>query len=208
MNSSELDSVVITPTKFREGYDPQEVDDFLARVRATFVAHENGTSTVGSSSLLAVDVVNQRFQPTKFRAGYDQDEIDDLLDRVVAALRAYEVGSRGRERSAAPGLTVGAMLRSSAFDELQLGRTRIGEGYDMKDVDAFLAAAKASLWVYERKAVRADNSPLTAAEVDSTRFRPVRFTAGYDQDDVDKLLERIAATIATYEATLGEPQRG
>lgn len=71
-------------TKFREGYDQDEVDDFLDLVVSTLRAREGGPAT--PRPLTAQDVAGQRFQATKFREGYDQDEVDAFLDRVVEAL--------------------------------------------------------------------------------------------------------------------------
>jgi DivIVA domain-containing protein len=65
--------------KLREGYDQDEVDDFLDRV----VESLHGT---GAVRMTAQDVLAARFTATKFRAGYDQDQVDDFLDRVVEAL--------------------------------------------------------------------------------------------------------------------------
>ncbi len=67
-------------TKFREGYDQGEVEEFAERAAAALDGVDG--------SLAPEDVLNQRFQATKFREGYDQDAIDDLLDEVVVALRA------------------------------------------------------------------------------------------------------------------------
>lgn len=69
-------------TKFREGYDAGEVDEFLERVAAAL----DGTG----APLDPTAVLNQRFQATKFREGYDQDAVDDLLDQVVVSLRVRD----------------------------------------------------------------------------------------------------------------------
>lgn len=76
-----------TPTRFREGYDQDQVDDLLDKITATFAAVEQGR---GPGALTADEVVAARFQPTKFREGYDQDQVDAFLDQVVTALRAVE----------------------------------------------------------------------------------------------------------------------
>lgn len=76
-----------TPTRFREGYDQDQVDDLLDKITATFAAVEQGR---GLGPLTADEVVAARFQPTKFREGYDQDQVDAFLDQVVTALRAVE----------------------------------------------------------------------------------------------------------------------
>ena len=68
------------PTKFREGYDQDEVDDFLDRVSRTLGALETGQVTDGA--VTADEVATVRFQPTKFREGYDQVQVDQFLDVV------------------------------------------------------------------------------------------------------------------------------
>jgi len=91
MQAADVAAKTFTPTKFREGYAQEDVDDFLDRVQAAFAAHEQGRVSV---ELSPEDVTNARFRPTRFRNGYDQDEVDDFLDRVVVALRALGTGSR------------------------------------------------------------------------------------------------------------------
>lgn len=73
-------------TKFRDGYDQSEVDDFLDRVVRTLRARETGTPTDDPVTVQAVRDV--RFQATRFREGYDQEQVDDLLDRVGKTLQA------------------------------------------------------------------------------------------------------------------------
>jgi DivIVA domain-containing protein len=68
---------------FREGYNQDEVDEFLDRVELRL----RGAGGPEIQSLTAEDVVNQRFSATKFRPGYDQDDVDDFLDRIVTELR-------------------------------------------------------------------------------------------------------------------------
>ena len=75
-----------TVTKFREGYDQNEVTAFLQRASAALAAWEGGT---GVRDLTADDVVGYRFATTKFDNGFDQDEVDALLDRITAALREH-----------------------------------------------------------------------------------------------------------------------
>lgn len=79
------------PTKFSEGYDQDQVDDFLNLVTQELRRLETGTdplkSSVTTPLLSPEDVINKRFQPTKFREGYDQDQVDDYLDEIVVALR-------------------------------------------------------------------------------------------------------------------------
>ncbi|MEZ0446640.1 DivIVA domain-containing protein [Cellulomonas sp. ICMP 17802] len=67
-------------TKFREGYDQDEVDDFLDRVAETVRELEGGAHA--SRPVTAQEVGGIRFAATKWREGYDQREVDDFLDRV------------------------------------------------------------------------------------------------------------------------------
>ncbi|WP_444662998.1 DivIVA domain-containing protein [Cellulomonas sp. CW35] len=69
-------------TKFTEGYDQSEVDDFLDRVIATLRAREAGEP----GELGAEEVAGTTFSRTRFREGYAMDEVDDFLDRIATAL--------------------------------------------------------------------------------------------------------------------------
>jgi DivIVA domain-containing protein len=74
----------LTRTKFREGYDIDQVDAFLGRALIAVGEHRRAASL----SLTPEAVLTAKFQATEFREGYDRDEVDDLLDQVVASLRA------------------------------------------------------------------------------------------------------------------------
>ncbi|UZN04188.1 DivIVA domain-containing protein [Cellulomonas sp. S1-8] len=72
-------------TKFVEGYDQDEVDDFLDEVVATLRAGEAGIAMV--APVTPDTVLKKRFQATKFREGYDMQQVDDLLERVRVTLQ-------------------------------------------------------------------------------------------------------------------------
>jgi DivIVA domain-containing protein len=86
-------------TKFRGGYDQDEVDDFLDEIVVELrrlqqeendlrVARSQGSlPPVSTSNVTPEYVVNKRFGPTKFREGYDQNEVDDFLDEIVIELQ-------------------------------------------------------------------------------------------------------------------------
>jgi len=84
MLASDVAAKRFQPTKFRNGYDQRDVDDFLDRVQATFAGYEQGRPV---DPLTPEDVVTTRFRATRWREGYDQGEVDDFLDDVVVALR-------------------------------------------------------------------------------------------------------------------------
>jgi DivIVA domain-containing protein len=87
ITSADVVNARFAPTKFREGYDQDEVDTFLDRAAAALRAWESAAGA--SAGLTPEQVVAQRFQPTKFRAGYDQDAVDRYLDQLVVALREH-----------------------------------------------------------------------------------------------------------------------
>jgi len=67
-------------------------------------------------------------------------------------------------------------------------RTVIGrEGYDVTEVDAFVARLEAAL---------GQRPPaMTAEEVAAQRFTPVRVREGYEMADVDDFLEKVTAEL-------------
>ncbi|MBF4572157.1 DivIVA domain-containing protein [Herbiconiux sp. VKM Ac-1786] len=86
MNARDVQEKTFAVTKWRQGYDMDEVDAVLERVSTTLAEHEQGRPAA-VDAMTADEVVNARFAPTKFRQGYDQDQVDDFLDRVAVALR-------------------------------------------------------------------------------------------------------------------------
>lgn len=74
----------MTPPSFRavrfgEGYDVNEVDDFVDRVERALGS--------GDRSLTPQQVLQQRFTPTRFGEGYAMDDVDAYLDEAVLRLR-------------------------------------------------------------------------------------------------------------------------
>ena len=71
-------------TKFREGYDMIEVDDFLDEIIAAL------RSGPGSRlSKLPDQILTKKFQVTKWREGYDMVEVDDFLDIALEQVRQF-----------------------------------------------------------------------------------------------------------------------
>jgi DivIVA domain-containing protein len=75
---------------------------------------------------LVESISNARFSPVRLHEGYEMSAVDDLLDRVVAAL--------GRGDSVL-----------DLLDGAALPRVRWREGYDIDEVDAFLASLRRSV---------------------------------------------------------------
>ncbi len=69
-------------TKFRDGYDQDEVDDFLDRVVEALRARDAGQVP----ALSVADLERVRFTSVKFREGYEPSDVDELIDRVRADL--------------------------------------------------------------------------------------------------------------------------
>lgn len=98
------EEVVLTrfrPTKFKEGYDQDQVDDLLDRVVQELrrLQEENeslgltranprrGPVSVGDPIITPEQLTSQKFTATRLREGYSQADVDDFLAKVVAGLR-------------------------------------------------------------------------------------------------------------------------
>jgi DivIVA domain-containing protein len=81
-------ATTFTTTKFRGGYDIEEVDDFLDRIAGTLATLE-GTKAATTPLLSAKDVLAQQFATVKLREGYTVKDVDDFLDRIAAQLNEY-----------------------------------------------------------------------------------------------------------------------
>ena len=96
-------------TKFRVGYDEDEVDSYLDRISADLAARwvvvDAGYERAGSMRppvlwLTAAAVSAQTFPQTKFRQGYRVEDVDQLMERAAdsltrldAYLRSFRYGS-------------------------------------------------------------------------------------------------------------------
>ncbi|GIG29523.1 DivIVA domain-containing protein [Cellulomonas marina] len=171
-------------TKFREGYDQDEVDELLDRAAAALDVVAAG----GVPDLTADEVLSAKFQATKFREGYDQDEVDDFLDRVVAALRVVD-GHVSDEEAPAP--LVAAQLR---VELARLRPRRMRPGYAPDEVTDLLEKAAFAL----ESQTRGFRPSPTADELAAagTRFTVTPWWApGLDRTTVDGLVERAAQAL-------------
>ena len=103
--ADEVLNVKFQSTKFTEGYDQDEVDDFLDRVVATLRAREGGAPA--ERPVTAADLDERSFTTTKFREGYAQGDVDGLLDRLRGELAgAPSVARPAVSPEAVPGVVV------------------------------------------------------------------------------------------------------
>ncbi|WP_114423686.1 DivIVA domain-containing protein [Nocardioides houyundeii] len=77
--AAQVNAALFPVTRFRVGYDMQEVDRFLARIGEDL--------TSGDPRIQAQEVADKRFKPVRMRDGYGVNEVDDLLDQVANHLR-------------------------------------------------------------------------------------------------------------------------
>ena len=160
----------------RLGYDPQEVDRFLAAARAAF-DDRNGGGT-GSADIRTVAFAMRK-------GGYATAAVDAALERLEDAFAARE---REREIRRTGEKTWYAGTRQLAKEitgrlDLPDGQrfARAGAlrtGYSVRDVDAFAARARSYF---------DQGAPIAVEAVRTVAFRPRR--NGYSEAQVDLLVD-------------------
>ena len=70
-----LPSPTFSRVRLREGYQIEEVDDFLLEVRPLLEGRL-------PNDLLADRIDSARFSPVRLRPGYDMQQVDDYLDQL------------------------------------------------------------------------------------------------------------------------------
>lgn len=137
-------SVVVaqfTSSRFGEGYDPDEVDDYLDRVVVQlreYAAQAPAEVADAVDPTLTSSGVRGRTFSTRGAQGIDQGEVDAFIARCADALEAHESGG-------APTLTA-AEVRAARFTVVMLR-----PGYDADEVDEFLGDVFASLQAHEAR---------------------------------------------------------
>lgn len=110
LTPEDVENVRFKATKFRDGYDQDDVDDFLDRVVVGLRARGAGEP----GALTPADLDGARFRTTKFREGYDMADVDEFLDRV----RADVAGASAQRTN--PGETTSADAPTSTTAEGQV----------------------------------------------------------------------------------------
>jgi DivIVA domain-containing protein len=165
----------------RLGYDPQEVDHFVAVARAEF-DRRDGT-------LRAAHIRQTAF--TMRRGGYVPAAVDAALERLEDAFairerdmavqgggeRAYYAGTRQLAKE-----IIGRLERPDGRRFARVGFSRIG--YSVADVDAF---------AHEARSYFEDGSHVPVERVRSIAFRPKR--GGYSEAQVDLVIDGLVETM-------------
>jgi DivIVA domain-containing protein len=152
------------------GYHRDQVDSLIARIEGTL-----GRAPLYAPPVTVNEVNDYRF--TLALRGYEIKAVDRLLDGYLKELE--DLGGRHRIRAVDTDRLIG-LVRNVTFPV-----SRIHEGYDEREVDAFLDSVIVAL--RENRA--------RATEMRGAKFAITRMRTGYRQADVDLFLERLASEI-------------
>jgi DivIVA domain-containing protein len=165
----------------RLGYDPQEVDHFIAVARAEFDRKD--------SQLRPVHIRQTAF--TMRRGGYATAAVDAALERLEDAFSVRERDAAirgGQERAYYAGTRqlakeiIGRLERPDGRRFARVGFSRIG--YSVPEVDAF---------AHEARSYFEDGSHVPVERVRSIAFKPKR--GGYSEAQVDLLIDGLVETM-------------
>lgn len=183
----------------KRGYKESEVDEFLARVAATFRSFEAGDAA-GVELVTPVDVHHAMFGRASFvDRGYNEGDVDAFLDLVEAELiKLWEAAANSGEVAPAselPPVPESGLLGPDEVRNTEFGRPPMGKrGYDGDEVDAFLERVEATL---------RGQDDLSASHVGRVTFgKAPRGGRVYNEAEVDILLDRAAETLKWHEKNL------
>jgi len=91
LTAGDIRNVQFRTVRFTEGYDEDQVDDFLDQVALALAEPADGPQRLTSAEVKRID-----FKATRLREGYDMDEVDSFLDRVELEFERRE-GLRARQ---------------------------------------------------------------------------------------------------------------
>jgi DivIVA domain-containing protein len=174
-----VSSLFTTVGKTRNGYDPEEVDDFFEHARDVYEGRASDRLTSTEIQTSVFDLI---------RGGYDTHEVDAALDRLegafIARQRAEYVAAHGQQA------WMNALAERARTLYGRLGRPdgekfapaeRGKPAYDMDDVDDLCDRLVA---YFDRQV------PITAAEIRSATFGRARGRDGYAEGAVDAFFAR------------------
>lgn len=153
------------------GYDRNQVDALLQRISQAL----DGGRPVSADEVRAArfDVVLR---------GYANRAVDELLCECI---RELQTRAPIRERPGRPRAHPAWLI--TWIQNARFSGAGLRPGYDVRDVDAFLARVIAGL--------RGAAPPVTARDVRESAFRVVRLGPGYDEQEVDLFLVQLASAL-------------
>ena len=224
LTADQASHAAFVTTRFKAGYDLEEVDVFIEGIAAALRAWETGPVSGPSYRILTSDdVSSKRFSTTSLREGYEQDEVDEFLDHVMNTLRAYEArsgtggyGIVGPVGAPDGGLNGGPPDQPWAARTIETGmtadrasrkilkRATWKEAYNLEEIHACVQEAVAALRAWEASAAAGGPPPhgvQTSSDLLNKKFNPAKFRQeGYEQDEVDEFLDEIAEVLKAYES--------
>jgi len=182
------DGMFRTVSGLKQGYDPDEVDEFFSHARAVYEKGPAGALASKDVRAVAFDMV---------RGGYVTSAVDAALDRLEAAFvarsRAEFVAQHGQEAWMAKlgeqARTLYGRLTRPDGERFAPPKGR-QPGYAVEDVDALCHR----LVDYFDK-----NTPLTAQEIRSAVFARAKGARAYAEAPVDAFLERAVDVLLAAE---------
>lgn len=170
------------------GYDPDQVDELLARARAAYETSDTlDTLSVQEIRAAAFDLV---------RNGYNTNQVDAALDRLESAFiqhqRAAQIDATGQDDwmdGVAQRATTlyGRLVRPAGQ---RFAPPSHGRGYDSAAVDALLDR----LVSYFKS-----GTPLQAQEIRLATFPSARGSRAYGEGAVDSYLDRAVEVLLAVE---------
>lgn len=165
------------------GYDPDEVDDFLADARRAYLGEESARRITASSIL--------RIAFSMRKGGYAASYVDAALARLEDAFATRErermVGANGDQAWYGNARRVAQEILDRLVRPRGHRFRRVGPfavGYHPEDVDPFVDQIADFLQT---------GAPISADEIRESSFRPRR--GGYSEAQVDALLDTAVAVV-------------
>lgn len=172
-----LADVKFQVTKFREGYDMIEVDDFLdsalARFRELAMRADTGEFAANDAPLPTDKPSGGRFVEKNGTVRFSKFP-DGPVARTTSGIPSFPFD--------------GAFFNSIKFEQ-----TRVG-GLNIEEVDTYVAHVKRVVWKNDADAIYALGAEAVAKDFSKAGL----FKQGYSTNDVYDFLEEVNARAATY----------
>ena len=230
LTADQASHAAFVTTRFKAGYDLEEVDVFIEGIAAALRAWETGPVSGPSYRILTSDdVSSKRFSATSLREGYEQGAIDLFMDEAVRTLQDHETRARGYGAVGPGGYgivgpvgapdgglnggppdqpwaarTIETGMTADRASRKILKRATWKEAYNLEEIHACVQEAVAALRAWEASAAAGGPPPhgvQTSSDLLNKKFNPAKFRQeGYEQDEVDEFLDEIAEVLKAYES--------